>query len=193
MREDATMFRKLRASLAAFAILVTAPGLALAQSHVALVIDNHPGTATAALSVTTDAGATPAAAPTAATIAQQLTRMAYSVTHVERLDALAMRAQLEQFRASAEKAEVAIVYFHGHVVDVKGRNHLLADKVAPGATLDAASLPLDDIVERMKATRANIVLVDPATTTPSRSGSREWATPCNPARPPWPSGRASSS
>ena len=134
-----------------------APGSALAQNHVALVVDNYPVAVTASLPVSTDAGA---ARPAGAAIADRLRALNYSVQLIERADAAQLRDGIAAFRAAAEKAEVALVYFRGQAVDVAGRNHLLAHAATGTSLPDSSSITLDSLADGMKGTRANVILLD---------------------------------
>jgi uncharacterized caspase-like protein len=74
-----------------------------------------------------------------------------------------MRRALDDFRVDAAGADVAVVYFAGHGVEIAGENRLLPID-ASASTLDAlraTSLPLEEIREAVAAIgRVGIVLLD---------------------------------
>lgn len=139
---------KIAFSALAACVAVTA---AVAQTHVALVIDN--GNA--------PSGATEAAAIAPATrIADQLRRMNYVVVDGRnaRLDEL--HALVERFKAGAATADVSLFYFTGPVLSSGGKNHLIAKDANPELPIERTGLPLDLITSAMTAKRANIVVLD---------------------------------
>lgn len=124
-------------------------GPASAQKHVALIIDNG-------AEASTPAGSPPA--PTPAAISERLLALHYTVIQGQKLDQQGMRQRIGEFRTAAAAADVAVFYFYGRVMEVGGRNHLISFEAGRGA--DIASLDLEDVTEAMKASKANVVLLD---------------------------------
>jgi regulation of enolase protein 1 (concanavalin A-like superfamily) len=58
-------------------------------------------------------------------VAAELSSIGFDVTHVDNLDALAMRKALRDFEQKADGASIAIVYYAGHGMEVNGVNYLI--------------------------------------------------------------------
>jgi hypothetical protein len=132
---------------AGFACCVAAP--AAAQKHVALVLDNGGNQAGPATS-----------AQHAARIAEGLQRMRYQVIFGRQQSQVGMRKYMNDFRGALNDAEVALFYFKGVTLDSSGSNLLMASDAAPGQPIGQSAISLDEIADMMKATRANVLLVD---------------------------------
>jgi uncharacterized caspase-like protein/uncharacterized protein YraI len=98
------------------ALLAFFTGPALAADRVALVIGNGAYANVSALeNPPNDATA----------LAEALARTGFEVTHLGDLDASAMRRALQDFEEVAAAAEIAVVYYAGHGIEVDGENYLI--------------------------------------------------------------------
>jgi basic membrane protein A len=61
----------------------------------------------------------------AADIAAELSEIGFDVTHLDDLDASAMRKALRNFEQEADGASIALVYYAGHGMEVNGTNYLV--------------------------------------------------------------------
>jgi TPR repeat protein len=98
-----------------------------------------------------------------ALIAQTLRSLRFDVIEEYNLGLTGMRDVLNRFSFEAETADVAIVYFAGHGVEVGGRNFLIpADSTAASRKEVAqSSVSLFDILEAVdKARQLRIVILD---------------------------------
>jgi uncharacterized caspase-like protein len=127
---------------------------ALADTRVALVIGNS-----AYQSVT------PLTNPEndATDLASALTRIGFDVTLANNLDGSGMRAALRAFRDKAEGADMALVYFAGHGIEIDKQNYLIpvdADlKTDSDVMFD--TIPLDLLNEAVSGARTlRMVLID---------------------------------
>jgi uncharacterized caspase-like protein len=149
--EDALRLLKL---LLPLAVLMAMPGIGLAEKRVALVLAagdyvhlrplRNPRSDAALIEVTLDG-------------------LGFDVTVETDRDLRRMRRALDNFAEDAEGADLALVYFAGHGIEVGGRNRLLpvdADGSSL-ARLEETSLPLDDLRSTAAASaRALIVILD---------------------------------
>lgn len=93
-----------------------------------------------------------------------------------------MRRALEDFRQDAAGADVALVFFAGHGVEISGENRLLpvdADATSPAA-LKASTLPLEEVRETVAAVaRIGLIVLDACRNDPfgGASGSGRGAAP----------------
>ncbi|MBK8458765.1 MAG: caspase family protein [Phyllobacteriaceae bacterium] len=96
----------------------------------------------------------------AALVAEALEKLGFAVTIENDRDLRRMRRALDDFRADRTGAEVALVYFAGHGVEISGENRLLpvnADSSSLAA-LKASTIALDEI-RAAAATIAPSVLI----------------------------------
>ena len=108
----------LRLAILAMAFLAAAcmsPASA-AGKRVALVIGNSAYKAVSPL---------PNPANDAAAIATSLAKIGFSVTHLSDLGGNEMRRALQDFEDTAMGAEIAIVYYAGHGIELNGENYLI--------------------------------------------------------------------
>ena len=127
----------LRIAATAFFILVT-PLHALAEKRVALVMGADDYKTIRPLgNAVNDAMA----------IEKTLEKLGFEVTLESNRDLKRMRRALEDFREDAAGADVALVFFAGHGVEIDGQNFLLPiDAKAESAdTLKTSALPLDEV------------------------------------------------
>jgi len=98
-----------------------------------------------------------------ALIAETLRVLRFDVIEQYNLGLTDMRDTLERFSFEAETADVAIVYFAGHGVEVGGRNFLIPADSAAASRKEVAqsSVSLRDILEAVdKARQLRIVILD---------------------------------
>lgn len=103
------------------------------------------------------------AANDAEAVEDALDKLGFEVSLETNRDLKRMRRALEDFQEDAEGADVALVYFAGHGVEVGGQNMLLptdADATSPDA-LKQSSLPLEEVQATLaKISKVNLVLLD---------------------------------
>lgn len=131
---------------AALAVSLPAVGSALAQNHVALVLDNG--------------REDPSASARSAEIAKALERMHYRVVYGKRQASSGMRDYVAKFRAGLKDADIALFYYSGPAVRAGARNLLVASDARPGQPIEQLSIPLDEVEAAMTAKRANLVFVN---------------------------------
>ncbi len=109
-------------------------------------------------------------------VAAALRRLSFTVLEKVNLDRLAMEDILGQFGDQARAAEVALVFYAGHGIQVDGRNYLLPVDARLEQERDLRRLiPLDDMLkEASQASRFGLVILDscrdnPLTQTLARS------------------------
>jgi len=141
--------------LAAACVLAAGMGQAQqAPKRVALVIANANYAGYPALpNATTDAGL----------VRETLTRAGFSSVEVKAdVGVAAFRAALAAFRSAAAQADVALVYYAGHAVEVAGRNWLIpSDAALQGdADLPAQSVDAVDVFTVMEGAKTRIVVLD---------------------------------
>jgi uncharacterized caspase-like protein/tetratricopeptide (TPR) repeat protein len=107
-------------------------------------------------------------------IEETLERLGFEVFLESDRDLRRMRRALEDFREDAEGADVALVFFAGHGVEIAGRNALLpvdADASSPDA-LEKSALPLDEVREVVAAVApVGLILLDACRKDPFGSGT----------------------
>lgn len=139
------------------ATVVIAAGMGSAQpvqSRVALVIANANYSGYPAL---------PNAATDAELVRETLARAGFRSVEVRAdIGVAAFRAALATFRSAAEQADVALVYYAGHAVEVAGRNWLIPRDAAlqSDADLPAQSIDAVDVFTAMEGAKTRIVVLD---------------------------------
>ncbi|QKC83223.1 peptidase C14 [Mesorhizobium sp. NZP2077] len=97
------------------------------------------------------------------TIESALQKLGFDVTTEANRDLKRMRRALEDFRDDAAGADVALIYFSGHGVEIAGDNRLLPVDADPSSLdrLKATSLPLEDVRETVTAAgKIGLVVLD---------------------------------
>ena len=97
------------------------------------------------------------------TIETALKKLGFDVTSEANRDLKRMRRALEDFRDDAAGADVALIYFSGHGVEIAGDNRLLPVDADPSSLdrLKATTLPLEEIRETVTAVgRIGLVVLD---------------------------------
>ena len=142
---------------AAFAVVITwllMATMAFAETRVALIIGNSAYTGVAPLTNPVN---------DATDLAAALARIGFDVTLANDLDGSGMRAALRNFRDKAEGADMALVYFAGHGIEIDKQNYLIpvdADlKTDSDVMFD--TIPLDLLNEAVSGARTlRMVLID---------------------------------
>ena len=153
----------LRITATAFFILVT-PFHAFAEKRVALVMgaDDYKIIRPLANAVND-----------ALAIETALEKLGFEVTLESNRDLKRMRRALEDFREDAAGADVALVFFAGHGVEIGGQNFLLPiDAKAENAdTLKTSALPLDEVRATIAATgKIGLIMLDACRNDPFGGG-----------------------
>lgn len=143
-----------RIILAAMLAILVGAGQALAEGRVALIIGNAAYSSVA-----------PLANPVndATDLAAALTRIGFDVSLATNLDGGDMRNALRAFRDKADGAEMAMIYFAGHGIEIDNQNYLIPVDANLRSDSDVLfdTIPLDllnEAVSRAKTLR--MVLVD---------------------------------
>ncbi|MGJ5072760.1 caspase family protein [Bradyrhizobium oligotrophicum] len=96
-------------------------------------------------------------------IARSLRDIGFTVTEGIDLDRAAMQAKTRDFLREATRAQVAVVFYAGHGVQIDGRNYLLPTDIAPSAGSDVvtAMVDMDQILAGLDdQVRTNILILD---------------------------------
>ena len=105
-----------------------------------------------------------------------LEKLGFEVTLESNRDLKRMRRALEDFREDAAGADVALVFFAGHGVEIAGQNFLLPiDAKAESAdTLKVSALPLDEVRATIAATgKVGLIMLDACRNDPFGGGSAD--------------------
>jgi uncharacterized caspase-like protein len=127
------------AAVAPLLAATATPSRAAASSRVALVIGNANYKVGALKNPVNDAKA----------VAASLRALGFEVTHRENASLREMLEAFQQFSTQSRSAEVRVVYYAGHGVQVKGRNYLLpvdteirAEDEMPSKSADLNEFPV---------------------------------------------------
>lgn len=109
-------------------------------------------------------------------MAAVLKKLGFEVVLETNRDLRRMRRALDDFREDAKGADVALVYFSGHGVEISGDNRLLPVD-ADASSLDAlekTSLPLEEVRDTVAATaRVGLIMLDACRSDPFSGSSGE--------------------
>lgn len=123
-------------------------------SHVALVIGNAAYDHAARLAnPLNDAGA----------VADRFSALGYDVLHVEDVDGSAFRIALARFSQMALGADIAVVFYAGHGIELDGRNYLIPvdARMESDVTARFETVALDDLASAAQlAGKLGLVLLD---------------------------------
>jgi uncharacterized caspase-like protein len=145
----------------AFAVVVLLPTVflavshALAQKRVALVIGNGEYQHEAAL-------ANPGNDAREVSTALKAIRFD-DVEVVLDADLIAMQSALARFARKADGADLALIYYSGHGIEVDGRNYLIPTnaKLADAADVDFETVPMELVVAAVdRAGKAKMIVLD---------------------------------
>ncbi len=141
----------------AIAVLLSATP-ALAQKRVALVIGNSAYRNVAPL---------PGPVQSSAAIAKMFRDAGFTVLHEDNVDNLAFRRAIRRFGDAALDAEMVVVYYAGHGIEVNGANYLIPVDAKLANDRDAAdeAVPLDRLMQEVedvggKNMRLRLILLD---------------------------------
>jgi uncharacterized caspase-like protein len=115
----------------------------------------------------------------AADIAALLSKVGFKVTHVTNLDQMAFRKALQEFGREANGADLAVIFYAGHGVEVENRNFLLPTDVSLSADSDVEfeAIPLDLVMNALsRVSGVRIVLLDACRDNPFTAAMRSQAT-----------------
>ncbi|MDH6261911.1 caspase family protein [Bradyrhizobium sp. BR13661] len=96
-------------------------------------------------------------------VAKSLRDIGFTVSEGVDLDRSAMQTMTREFLRDAARAQVALVYYAGHGVQVDGRNYLIPVDVElkPGANMTEAMIDMDTIMAGLDdQVRTNILIFD---------------------------------
>ncbi|MDR7124429.1 caspase family protein [Pseudotabrizicola sp. 4114] len=144
----------LRQLCAAFALLVLGLSPALAEKRIALVIGNSAySNATALANPRNDARA----------LADKLASMQFTVMLHEDLDGQTFRIALGEFSEAALNADIALVFYAGHGIEMAGQNYLIPvdARMRSESTAQFETIPLEQVLESVRgAKKLGMVLLD---------------------------------
>ena len=102
-----------------------------------------------------------------------LSRLAFSGAKPQfNLDYIGFRRALQAFGAEAEGADIAVIYFAGHGIEVDGRNFLIPTdaKLQRARDVDFAAVPLDQVLGAVDGARKlSLVIFDACRHNPFRA------------------------
>ncbi len=126
---------------------------AFAGSRVALVIGNSDYVAAGRLANPVN---------DARLVGSALTGVGFETTSVANASLPALRVALREFRAKANGAEIALVYFAGHGIEAKGKNWLLPTDARLNSEFDLPdeAVELDRIMETLAGAKTRIAILD---------------------------------
>jgi uncharacterized caspase-like protein len=142
------------AAVAPLLAATATPSRAAANSRVALVIGNANYKVGALKNPVNDAKA----------VAASLRALGFEVTHRENASLREMLEAFQQFSTQSRSAEVRVVYYAGHGVQVKGRNYLLPvdTEIRAEDEMPSKSADLNEFLGRLSALKdgMNVVILD---------------------------------
>jgi hypothetical protein len=149
------LFARLRPLLlAGLALLVTTLD-ASADKRVALVVGN---------SIYQNVARLPNPAKDADSIAQLLKNAGFDVVSLQKdVGNLDFKRAIRKFEEAASDADIAVVYYAGHGIEIGGTNYMIPVDAKLASDLDASdeAIPLDRIVEAVEpARRLRLVILD---------------------------------
>ncbi|TPM99286.1 tetratricopeptide repeat protein [Mesorhizobium sp. B2-1-3A] len=103
-----------------------------------------------------------------------LKKLGFEVVLETNRDLRRMRRALDDFREDTKGADVALVYFSGHGVEIAGDNRLLPVDVDASSLdqLDKTSLPLEEVRDAVAATaKVGLIVLDACRSDPFSGGS----------------------
>jgi len=140
--------------------------LVCADTRVALVIGNASYKNTSALTNTgNDARA----------IAAKLTGIGFEVALYEDLDGQAFREALGEFSEKAQNADLALVYYAGHGIEMGGQNYLIPvdAKMRSEATAAFETVPLEQVLGAVRQAKSlGLVMLDACRNNPFASSMK---------------------
>ena len=142
------------AAVAPLLAATAAPSHATANSRVALVIGNANYKVGALKNPVNDAKA----------VATSLRNLGFEVTHRENASLREMLDAFQQFSTQSKSADVRVVYYAGHGVQLKGRNYLLPvdTEIRAEDEMPNKSADLNEFLDRLGGIKQgiNVVILD---------------------------------
>ena len=111
----------------------------------------------------------------AAAVASALERLGFLVSRLENTDRAELERGLGEFREKVLTAEIAVVYYVGHGVEVAGNRFLVPvdAKIESPADIDAAAVPLDLVMHALEPTSVlRLILLDAMFVDPWKNNGR---------------------
>ena len=135
------------------AAVLLAPGIAAGQTRVALVIGNG---------AYTDVAKLPNPPNDAADVAAALTRLGFHVTPVIDADVATLIDALDGFRIRSADADVALVFYAGHGIEVAGTNYLIPVDAELARERDVVreAVSLSELLGDTAGARLRLVILD---------------------------------
>lgn len=109
-------------------------------------------------------------------IADRLVKLNFEVTLVQNPDLISLQAKVREFAFKAEVADVALVYYAGHGIEIAGVNYLIPTdiNVNDRSGIVTNSVSLDDILLSVdKARQLRIVILDSCRNDPFFEGANQ--------------------
>jgi Caspase domain/PAN domain len=133
----------MRIVLAALFMVFAAATLATAETRVALVIGNSAYVNTTALANTRN---------DARAVATKLTAIGFDVSLHEDLDGQAFRVALGEFSEKAQNADLVLVYYAGHGIEMNGKNYLIPvdARMRSEATAEFETVALEQVLSAVR-------------------------------------------
>ncbi|MGV8953070.1 MAG: caspase family protein [Cypionkella sp.] len=147
-------------------LLMVLAAPAYADRKVALVIGN---------SAYTYAPALPNPQNDAAEVAKKLTSLGYEVQLEENLTGQAFRTALGVFSETAQQADLALVFYAGHGIELNGRNFLIPidSEMKSEASAQFETVSLDQVLSTVRSARTlGIVMLDACRDNPFASSMK---------------------
>ncbi len=146
-------------------LLLIAAGTAFAQTRLNAVQDDDPGRRVALVignSSYVSVAKLPNAERDAEAVANTLVAMRFTVVRGLNLTKQEMVQRLEEFRQQAAGAEVALVYYAGHGIQIDQKNWMLSVNVRPGQKQEALreAISLEDALSAMSAASTKVIILD---------------------------------
>ncbi|MBR0936627.1 caspase family protein [Bradyrhizobium jicamae] len=169
-------WRAKKAALVLTLFLTMHAGQAWAQDRIALVIGN---------SQYRKVNQLPNPVNDAADMTESLTRLGFTVKHLNDLDFDGFRRALIEFGKAARTADQAVIFFAGHGVEIDGKNWLIPIDAEVKSAVDvyAEAINLETLIDISITPKAiGLVILDACRTNPFASAkeTRTAATPPNP-------------
>jgi uncharacterized caspase-like protein len=151
--------------LFALLLMLASTAIAAAERRVALVIADDDYRLVRVLANPVNDGTAMEAA---------LKKLGFEVVLETNRDLRRMRRALDDFREDAKGADVALVYFSGHGVEISGDNRLLPVDADPSSLdqLEKTSLPLEEVRDAVAATaKVGLIVLDACRSDPFSGAS----------------------
>jgi formylglycine-generating enzyme required for sulfatase activity len=153
--------------LAAVFLFLSIVNLAFAQSNqrkLALVIGNASYAEGALKNPTNDARL----------MESTLRQLGFQVERIENVDLQKMKRAVRDFGSRAQTADVALIFFAGHGMQVKGENYLIpiGAQVNREADIDIEAFRASSLVEQVEGAKVGLIILDACRNNPFQSRVR---------------------